>query len=410
MAIELPDSLWGRLGTAAGQGLESGYKRHLDELAQQRLMRLKTGQKETEIERARAALQKMGADPDLAYVNPTLAKGFLTEQWKEGKTGREAQTIENALNPSYNPMQFADQNLIKVLLGNQAPQQKDQEAAELEKLHDQQLPQEPVKVSPLKQEVPTLKGKYQEAPFLKYQQQIESISQKLNDPTLSALQKQQLRSYMENLEDKGLLRQEKADKVSEHFFSEVNDFNRSARDNNWRLARMEKLTQEGNMSEPLAAAFVDLVNAGGYGLDISRLLTDETNEFTKLSSDFLKNVKSIFGARVTEGEVARYLKTVPSSHMTAETISRVIQNLRLLNEANEVRYNTMEEIINENGGHRPADLERQVETRAKKQLDAIGDKFRQGIDIKDIVRSKKSTSGLPPWLHEIAFGPMGKNG
>ena len=104
-------------------------------------------------------------------------------------------------------------------------------------------------------------------------------------------------------------------------------------------------------------------------------MTADAQEFDKLSSDFLKNVKDIFGARITDNEIRQFLKTVPTLSQDQEGRRRIINNLRIFNEGSKLRKDIMDKLIAQNNGKRPADLESRVEAEAEQQLNSLADKF-----------------------------------
>jgi len=129
--------------------------------------------------------------------------------------------------------------------------------------------------------------------------------------------------------------------------------------------------------------------------------SENAQEFDKLSTDFLKNAKQFFGARVTEGEIKTFLKTVPSLSQSDKGKMRVIENLRLFNKISELRKGAMEDIIAENNGFRPHNIESLVDKRTKEEADKIADEFKSGtreaikynkLSHRQASESKKSTN------------------
>jgi hypothetical protein len=187
----------------------------------------------------------------------------------------------------------------------------------------------------------------------------------------------------EALEEKKLsaTEQRAVDKETLPTYKEVNDKAKASKDSNIRLGRMEELINKGNLS---SAAFYNGIKAlgkipgiGGYIESIAEsFLSPDTQEFEKLSTDFIKDAKQFFGNRITQQEVNLFLKTVPNLSQTGAGKRRVIRNMRIFNEAAGLRKKTMDEIIKENGGKRPANLESLIEERSAPQLDALAAEFK----------------------------------
>ena len=190
----------------------------------------------------------------------------------------------------------------------------------------------------------------------------------------------------ENLEERKLsaIEQRAADKETLPVYKEINDKAKASKDSNIRLGRMEQLINRGQLSN---TAFYNGIKAlgkipgiGGYIESIAEsFLSPDTQEFEKLSTDFIKDAKQFFGNRITQQEVAMFLKTVPNLTQTNAGKNRVIRNMRIFNEAAGLRKNIMDEIIRDNNGKRPANLESLVEQRAEPQLNDLAEQFKGNI-------------------------------
>ncbi len=102
-------------------------------------------------------------------------------------------------------------------------------------------------------------------------------------------------------------------------------------------------------------------------------------EFEKLSNDFIRNAKEIFGARITDKDLALFMQTIPTLMQTDAGKKRIIANMKSFNEASQVRLNAMRQIIKENGGRRPQNLRTLVDEYSRPQLDKLTDAFIKGL-------------------------------
>lgn len=175
----------------------------------------------------------------------------------------------------------------------------------------------------------------------------------------------------------------------------------ASKNSDQRMARMERLINKGSlpiaalhntfkeMSEHgvggevpiLGGAFKAITRlVGGLGRSIQKGITSrDTEEFEKLSADFIKDAKNIFGNRLTDTDVTLFLETVPSLAQTDNGKRAVIRNMKLMNDASHVKYKVMKDIIAANRGKRPANLAFLVEEQSKPELDALAEQFKQGI-------------------------------
>lgn len=195
------------------------------------------------------------------------------------------------------------------------------------------------------------------------------------------------------------------DKDTLPFYKDTLKAEKGAIGSDLRLNRMEELVNKGSLpvshfyrlfkslsevdigkNAPIVGPLAGLVAnpvlnlIGGSLLAAQRSITStDTEEFEKLSNDFVKDVKDIFGARVTQGEVERYLKTIPTLEQTDAGKLKVIRNLRSFNKLAELRAKTMKDIIKENNGNRPKNLEILVDDRMDPILDEIALEFKTGV-------------------------------
>lgn len=154
---------------------------------------------------------------------------------------------------------------------------------------------------------------------------------------------------------------------------------------------LEKNVNPG-VAGPLGAAAgtylggpVGALIGGGIGALISPVATalkyaqrqtsPNTEEFEKLSASFLKQAKAIFGNRITNTDLEYFMKTVPTLAQTDSGKRAIIKNMKTFNKAAQIRYKAYKDIIKENDNRIPADLEFQVEDRAKPELDKLAKDF-----------------------------------
>ena len=211
--------------------------------------------------------------------------------------------------------------------------------------------------------------------------EIQDLQERRHQEKL-ALQREQLKTKKELEEEKRQDRKQMHwDKETLPVYKETSDLAKAANDSDIRLGRMEELNESGELNAPGFESALRIAEEGlpfGLSIDLTALRTADTEEFNKLSTDFLKDAKKFFGPKITDNEVKLFLKTVPSVVNTPEGRRRVIQNLRLFNEAARTRSDVMNSIIEENNGERPRNLGSLIEKRAKPQLDAIAERFKLG--------------------------------
>jgi hypothetical protein len=195
----------------------------------------------------------------------------------------------------------------------------------------------------------------------------------------------------------GLKEQEKA---SRPYYDKIVSEKSAADMSTKRLAKMEQLIKHGslpvsglykifkNMEEshgsslhvggnPLLSLLGPVTKMlGSTGLAIQRGVTSrDTEQFEKLSADFVKDAKQFFGTRLTDADLNAFLQMIPTLNQSDAGKEAIIKNMRIFNQAADVKYETMKEVLRENGGKRPPNFELIINERAKPYLDQLADQF-----------------------------------
>lgn len=113
---------------------------------------------------------------------------------------------------------------------------------------------------------------------------------------------------------------------------------------------------------------------------IQRKTSPDTEEFEKLQADFVRDAKSVFGSRITDADLRQFMQMIPTLSNTDSGKKAIIKNMKSFNKAAELKSDAMREIIKENNGRRPLDLQFQVEERIKPELDKIAEDFEKISD------------------------------
>lgn len=157
--------------------------------------------------------------------------------------------------------------------------------------------------------------------------------------------------------------------------TEIENEYQAAKNEDIRLDRMGILDEKGNVSTPLLVKALDFI-----GLPIGILNNPDTEEYRKLEADFVRDVSKVFpGGRITNYEIGTYLKTVPTLMNTPEGRKAIYRNRKLLNEAKKLRYNAYSDIVKENNGKKPPNLNLLINERISDKLSEIEEKFMEGI-------------------------------
>lgn len=212
------------------------------------------------------------------------------------------------------------------------------------------------------------------------------IQQEQAKATREATEKREQRKEEQKKEELSLKEQKRIDKETAPYYSATIKEGKAAKEGLMRLNKIEKLTKEGNLGVPIFNSLIKTIDKGifGIGIDLKGLMTADAQELDKLSTDFVKNAKDFFGSRITDNDLKAFMQTIPTLSQSNAGRIRVINNMRLFLDAAALKDKTMKQIIKENNGKRPANLDILVEERIAPELDLLADKF------------KESSTELPP--------------
>ena len=164
-----------------------------------------------------------------------------------------------------------------------------------------------------------------------------------------------------------------AKRVSEISDRIVKDY-QVAQTENLRLGKQETLLKSGKLSAPMMVKTLDTL-----GLPLAVLGNPETEEFQKIEADYVRDVSSVFPGQIRVFEIQSYMKTVPSLMNSPGGMAAIIRNRRLLNQGKIIKFEAFKNIIKENGGKKPQNLDLLIEERIGPQMAELGEEFMNGI-------------------------------
>ena len=398
MAQIIPQEDWGeRLGKSLGEGLSGG----LGTLAKVKIQDLMQRQEQA---RMGKAYKEMGLPEGIAALPPQVQKAYMSNIMMErpdifglSDNSRPQEMQMQSLPSTATPMEMVDQ--LNTMFGRTGAMDANQGIMEaLRKQLVQQAPQE--------------QQGMQQPELIGFKPQVEPTGLKYNIP--SGLTRTQRATFLKEAirEEKKDIRE--AEKEAKPIIKDTSEKYKNALETQNSLKRMEQLISTGKLTRPRTRAFLNFLEHGiwGIGLDFHHLESPESQEFDKLSKSMLKQAKSIFGSRITDMDVKSFLKMVPDLLQTREGKRRIIYNMKLMNEGAIARKKAMDDIIQENGGRAPRNLEALIDKRAASKLDEIDRKLELGFQKKSKERgiigniSHKLKKGLM-LPRDLILGPKG---
>lgn len=137
-----------------------------------------------------------------------------------------------------------------------------------------------------------------------------------------------------------------------------------------RIQRLQELNERENLPKGLGRVNVNL-KSGELVLPFGA--TPDSQEFIKIVNDFLSGAKETFGARITNFEVNRFLKRLPSLLNTEEGRRRVLRQMEILNEMNTLHSEGILNEFDSSGGVRKLDFDEAIRRSRQKNKNKFKD-------------------------------------
>jgi hypothetical protein len=165
----------------------------------------------------------------------------------------------------------------------------------------------------------------------------------------------------------------------------------SARVSKANLARMRKLEQGGELAGPYSKLI-----SQATGIPISILGNPKSEEFEKLVSQRGLNVAQAYGfGRILQTEYENFLKTIPTLMNSQEGRKRIGDTLEYFDNIAEARYNTLNQIMKQNGGRRPQNLQEQVTARMAPYYDKAEEVLVYGSELINMISPDGKKGKVP---------------
>lgn len=151
------------------------------------------------------------------------------------------------------------------------------------------------------------------------------------------------------------------------------------------IRRMEELQQTGKLEDPGYYSFLK-----NSGLDIPALMSPESQEYVKTVQNFMRNMKEIFGGRVSNIEVEQFMKGIPTLSMSEAGRSRVLASMKRVAKVSVLRHDALKQLVRKYNGNLPLDWQEEVDDMVETQTDKLWREFRA-----DLTRPVPAEKGTP---------------
>lgn len=231
------------------------------------------------------------------------------------------------------------QNLIKSLMGN--PQVSDAAS----KLASGEMEEAPSSGEPTSDQIATLSLFEPEYAKILESQRKERSKQEFKEKEIALHETKELRE-------------------------EINQGFKTAKMNEQIYKRMEALNKE-DLVAPMTAKLSERL-----GIPLSVLGNPSSEEFDKLSNTLSREVSSIYKGRILQSEFQNFLKQIPTLLNSKEGRSRILETLRMIDKPKELYHKAYREVVKENKGKIPLDLNERIIDKVEPELDKLAENFK----------------------------------
>jgi len=192
-----------------------------------------------------------------------------------------------------------------------------------------------------------------------------------------------------NEQDEGLLPAEKIARGKERYASGLKEYQEAGtklrgltRDKE-RIDILENLDKSKKLPKGLGRINVDKEG----NLRLPFLGSPESQRFVKTLNEFSSGAKDTFGSRVTNFDLAQYLKRFPTLLNTEEGRRQLFDQMKIVNQINSIYYKNLKKVYDKAGGARNIDsdiAERLAEKLSESKVNDLSDKFKQIGEFKSL--------------------------
>lgn len=135
------------------------------------------------------------------------------------------------------------------------------------------------------------------------------------------------------------------------------------------MKEQKKLISSGKMDTALYVSAID------HFLPFEALKSPETQAYQALEKEYLKDLKSIFGGRITDKEMSNFLRSIPRAVNSPEAQKMIMSRLDAYYKAKQLKYKVMRQIVKDNNGIPPLDLQEQVQDKTGEKETQYANQF-----------------------------------
>jgi len=142
-----------------------------------------------------------------------------------------------------------------------------------------------------------------------------------------------------------------------------------------RLIGMLAAAKSGQLPTPAMVSSLNAVN-----IPIGVLSNPLAEGYDKASNDYIKDVGKYFPGTIRVAEIEAYLKSIPTLLNSDAGKEVVIENNQILNDQKEANYQAYIDILKENKGKKPRNLDVEILEKTREKRKETTEKIRQNFE------------------------------
>lgn len=240
-----------------------------------------------------------------------------------------------------------------------------------------------------------------ESPLSNQKIKIDALEQRLQNKRIPTKAREKIRERFDKEKESYVKQRNRAFDKTQEIRSEITDNAQRAQEIMDVVERNLELVKSGNMNK--AGTIKALEN---LGLDTSALLENDTQEFIKNNSLFLKDLKSIFGGRISNSEMNAFMKGVANEYQSPEGQRRILESFKKAASAGLARFNAMDKIIDAHGGIPTETLKTDIQKVVGKDLQKIKKDYLKELRKKPLEAAESKTELVAKELGSKALSAL----
>jgi len=154
-----------------------------------------------------------------------------------------------------------------------------------------------------------------------------------------------------------------------------------------RLGKMEIAAESGQLPTPALIKTLEF-----FGLPLGIINNPLGEAYDKESNEYIKDISNYFPGQIRVAEIEPFMKTIPTLLNSDEGKKLIIKSQQLINKQKTDTYDAYKQILKENNGKKPQNLDVEVLDRTQNSREEVGeqlkDVFREGVEITQFPTKK----------------------